>query len=393
MSGAATSSSAWLALIAAGVVIALLSALVMTRPLWRSRGDGPSSKGLAAALTVFVAAITVAGYAWLGTPQALDPALRNAAAPVEAASPHAAITPDQIESMVQLLETRVTERPEDAEGWAMLGRARTLLERHVQAVPAFKRAMELRPDDANLIADYADALAMANGRTLEGEPARLVERALKVDPDNLKALSLAGTIAFNGGDYARAITLWQRMAALAGPGDGAAQIQAGIDEARQRMAAGPTARPALQATAAAAPGVPGVAPPPSGSGAGPAAASASAPASTTLRGTVTLDPALAARARPDDTLFVFARAAEGPRMPLAILRKQVRDLPLEFVLDDSSAMSPATRLSGSSSVVVSARISRAGEAKSQPGDLQGTSAAVAPGTAGLKIVIREVVGP
>ena len=176
---AATTSGAWLAFIALGSIVALLSAAFMTRPLWRQHEDGSSSRGLVAGLVVFVAGVTAAGYAWLGNPQALDPAVRMAAAPAEAASAPAAITPAQIESMVQLLETRVTERPDDADGWAMLGRARALLERHTQAAPAFKRAMELRPDDANLVADYADALAMASGRSLDGEPARLVERALK----------------------------------------------------------------------------------------------------------------------------------------------------------------------------------------------------------------------
>ena len=387
MSGAA-SSSAWLAFIAVGAVIALLSIAVLTRPLWRRRDDGASSKGLVAGLVVFVASVTAAGYAWVGNPQALDPTLRSAAAPADAASAPTAIAPAQIEAMVQMLETRVTERPDDADGWAMLGRARSLLDRHVQAAPAFKRAMELRPGDANLIADYADALAMASGRSLDGEPARLVEQALKLDPDNLKALSLAGTVAFNGGSYARAITLWERMAALAGPGEGAPQIQAGIDEARRRLAAGPTATlPAP--TAAAAASVAGVT---SVTSVTRATGAASAPAAA-LRGSVSLAPALAARVRADDTLFVFARAAEGPRMPLAILRKQVRDLPLEFVLDDSSAMSPAARLSSSRSVVVGARISRAGDAMPQPGDLQGWSAAVAPGASGLKIVISEVVGP
>ena len=381
MSGAA-SSSAWLAFIAVGAVIALLSIAVLTRPLWRRRDDGASSKGLVAGLVVFVASVTAAGYAWVGNPQALDPTLRSAAAPADAASAPTAIAPAQIEAMVQMLETRVTERPDDADGWAMLGRARSLLDRHVQAAPAFKRAMELRPGDANLIADYADALAMASGRSLDGEPARLVEQALKLDPDNLKALSLAGTVAFNGGSYARAITLWERMAALAGPGEGAPQIQAGIDEARRRLAAGPTATMPAP-TAAAAASVTSVT---------RATGAASAPAAA-LRGSVSLAPALAARVRADDTLFVFARAAEGPRMPLAILRKQVRDLPLEFVLDDSSAMSPAARLSSSRSVVVGARISRAGDAMPQPGDLQGWSAAVAPGASGLKIVISEVVGP
>ena len=375
---AATAPSAWLVFVSLGVLVSLLSVGLLTRPLWRRREDGSSSRTLVAGLAVFVASVTVAGYAWLGNPQALELAQRSAAAPADAASAPPAITTAQIEGMVQLLETRVTERPDDADGWAMLGRARALIDRHTQAAPAFKRAMELRPDDANLIADYADALAMASGRSLEGEPARLVERALELDPDNLKALSLAGTVAFNGSNYPRAIALWERMAALAGPGEGAQQIQAGIDEARRRLTAGLPATGPLPDTpvAAVAPG-----------------ASATPTDSAALRGTVRLDPLLAARARPDDTLYVFARAAEGPRMPLAILRKQVRDLPLEFVLDDSSAMSPAARLSAARSVVVGARISRAGDAMPRPGDLQGSSAAVAPGTAGLQIVIREVVGP
>ena len=184
----ATTTSAWLVFVAVGSIVALLSLADMTRPLWRRREDASSSRSLVAGLVVFVASLTAAGYAWLGNPQALDPAVRMAAAPADAASAPTAITPTQIESMVQLLETRVTERPDDADGWAMLGRARALLERHPQAAPAFKRAMELRPDDANLIADYADALAMASGRSLDGEPARLVERALKIDPNNLKAL-------------------------------------------------------------------------------------------------------------------------------------------------------------------------------------------------------------
>jgi cytochrome c-type biogenesis protein CcmH len=115
---------------------------------------------------------------------------------------------------------------------------------------------------------------------------------------------------------------------------------------------------------------------------------------TSVSGTVTLAPALAAKARPDDTLFVFARAAEGPRMPLAILRKQVKDLPFSFTLDDSMAMSTTARLSSTPRVVVGARISARGDATPQPGDLQGYSAPVAPGAAGLKIQIAEVIaGP
>jgi cytochrome c-type biogenesis protein CcmH len=151
-------------------------------------------------------------------------------------------------------------------------------------------------------------------------------------------------------------------------------VQGGIDEARQRAGL-PSAPGTPPATAAA----------PAGNG---------RPASTDavrVAGTVTLSPALAAQAAPDDTVFVFARAAQGPRMPLAVLRRQVRDLPLKFTLDDSLAMSPAARLSMAPQVVVGARISKSGQALPQPGDLLGESAAVALGRSDLKIEIAQVV--
>jgi cytochrome c-type biogenesis protein CcmH len=240
-------------------------------------------------------------------------------------------------------------------------------------VPAFKQAMALRPDDAVLIADYADALAVTNGRKLEGEPDQLIARALKIDPDNLKALSLAGTAAFDRKDYAGALLHWQKMTKLAPDSQFSQQIQSGIDEAR-RLSGGASAAPAAApASAAERPAAPGLA--------------------AAISGTVSLAPALAAKASPEDTVFIFARPAEGSRMPLAILRKQVKDLPLKFTLDDSMAMSPAARLSSASRVVVGARISKAGQAMAQPGDLQGLSAPMGTTAQGLKIEISEVVGP
>jgi cytochrome c-type biogenesis protein CcmH len=106
---------------------------------------------------------------------------------------------------------------------------------------------------------------------------------------------------------------------------------------------------------------------------------------------VSLSPALAAKAQPGDTVFVFARPADGARMPLALLRRQVKDLPLNFDLDDSLAMSPQARLSSVQRVVVSARVSKSGQAQPQPGDFEGSSAAVAVGATGLKLVIERVV--
>jgi cytochrome c-type biogenesis protein CcmH len=318
------------------------------------------------AVTLFALAVVVAGYATIGTPQALDPAARSARG---GAGDHA-ITAQQIQGMIDKLAARLKEQPDDADGWAMLGRSYAVLGQPQQALPAFKRAMELRPDDAALLADYADMLALANNRNLEGEPSRLIARALELDPNNLKALSLAGTAAFLRKDYALALRHWEKMAQLAPDAEFVKQIQGGIDEAR-RLAAG------------AAPGTDMSKP--------PAAKPAPAAAGATVSGVVKLAATLQAKASPEDTLFVYARPAQGPRMPLAILRKQVKDLPLTFTLDDSMAMSPAARLSSAQQVVVSARISKRGDATPQPGDLQGQSAPVAPGASGLTIEIGQVV--
>ncbi len=346
----------------------IVDAVVDAPPATASR-DPISSKSLLVGLGGFVCVVAVAGYAWLGTPQALDTAaVASAAAPAGTAPP---ITAEQVQTMIESLAARLKDNPDDAAGWAMLGRSYAAIGRHDQAEPALKRALALHGDDAVLLTDYADALAMVNGRNLEGEPSRLIERALKIDPSNIKALALAGTHAFVRKDYAAALRHWEKLAQLAPSGEMAQQIQGGIDEAR-KLSGTPTPTAAQVATPTQALALPGA----------------------SVSGTVALDPALVAKARPDDTLFVFARAAEGPRMPLAILRKQVKDLPLTFTLDDSMAMTPTARLSSASRVVVGARISARGDATPQAGDLQGFSAPVAPGAAGLKVQISEVVaGP
>jgi cytochrome c-type biogenesis protein CcmH len=346
--------------LAAGAALLLLTLAWLTRPLWRT----PGSKSLLAMLAGFTLIISAAGYAWIGTPQALNAELRTPPP----------VTVAQVESMVQGLAERLKGRPDDAEGWVMLGRSYAALDRHPEAVPAFQRALALRPRDAGLMADYADALAMASGGKLAGEPSRVIDQALAIEPANPKLLALAGTAAFSRNDFAGALRHWEKLAQLAPDSEYMAQLQSGIDAARQRLA-GPAAAaqtPALKASPAAA-----------------AAASA-------VSGEVHLSPALAAKAAPEDTVFIFARAAEGPRMPLAILRKQVKDLPVHFTLDDSLAMSPAAKLSSAARVVVGARISKSGDAMPRAGDLQGLSAPLVPGSpgaSGLKIEINQSVVP
>jgi cytochrome c-type biogenesis protein CcmH len=254
----------------------------------------------------------------------------------------------------------------------MLARSYATMDRHDQAAGAYAKAIELAPQDAALMADYADSLAVQQGRKLTGTPMTWVRRALKADPAQPKALLLAGTEAFQRQAYPEAIGHWEKVVqgGQASPGL-LQQAQAGLADARQ--AAG---LPPVDATPLASPAT-NVGTP--------------ATAGAQVSGRVTLSPALAAQAKPDDTVFVVARPAQGPRMPLAVLRRQVKDLPLDFVLDDSLAMSPAARLSGASTVVVSARISRSGQAMPQPGDLEGVSPAVPVGRTGLALEIRDAV--
>ena len=335
-------------------------------------------------LAVAVLVIAGLGYRWTGSP-GLQP--RAASAEGAAAGEGAPeVDAAQIAAMVDKLAAHLKEKPDDAQGWAMLARSYNVLGRPAEALSAYKKAMALIPDDARLLADYADALAVQNNRSLVGEPTKLVERALQLDPNNVKALALAGTAAFDRKDFAAAVAHWEKLVQV-GPTDAAfvQQVQAGIAEARSLG----NLPPAATAFTATAPNAAATAAP------APAADSTAAPAAAgagSVSGSVSLAPALAAKAAPGDTVFIFARAAQGSRMPLAILRKQVKDLPLQFKLDDSMAMSPAARLSGAPQVIVGARVSKSGQAMPAPGDLAGQTAPVAPGAVGLKIVIDEVVG-
>ena len=357
------------------------------------------SKRLLAGTAAFVFAVAAAGYAFTGSPtlgslragDSKPGAALSAAAPDPAASDSRDSGLQQIAAMVEALAKRMKERPEDAEGWTMLARSYTVLGRYTDALPAYRRAAELQPANASLLADYADAVAATKGNVINPESAALIERALAADPKNPKALALAGTVAYEQGDYAGAIARWQRMLEGVPPESQLrAQVQSSIDEARTRLgpaaASVPTARAATptatQAQAQAQVQAPAL----------PRAPALSA-AESSVTGSVTLAPELAAQASKDDTVFVFARP-EGGRMPLAVLRARVADLPLTFKLDDSMAMAPtAPRLSSAKSVVVGARISKSGNAIAQPGDLAGEAAApVTPGTKGIAIRIGKVVG-
>jgi cytochrome c-type biogenesis protein CcmH len=330
------------------------------------------SRKLVAILTVGVLVAATAGYWHTGSPDQLSlgtPVHTGSDTTNTGQTAPPATQREEIATMAEMLAVRMKDKPQDAKGWTVLARLFTVLGRHPEALAAYEKAVKLRRDDAPLLADYADSLAVNNRGTLAGEPMKWVEAALKLDPRNVKALALAGAHAYDIKDYASAVKYWEQVLQFGPPDDGyVRQVRAGLEEARQLGGLSASSR----ATAAAAPAMvlPG----------------------NSVSGKVSLSSDLAKLASQEDAVFIYAQAAEGgQRMPLAIQRLQVKDLPVSFKLDDSSSMSPAARISGVKRVIVSARISKSGQAVSSPGDLIGRSAPVAVGETGMIIEIRERV--
>ena len=315
----------------------------------------PARSAYVAALVVAAAlpVTALALYAAFGNPDAM-----RVAASADARAP---MSHEQIESMVERLAVRMKEKPDDPTGWRLLARAYSAMGRYDDAVAAFTQAAIRGTEDAALLADWADALAMKN-QSLQGEPSRLVARALALDPNHPKALALAASGAMDRHDYDAAIAQWKKLKAQF-PQDGAEakEIDAMIAEAG-------VAKSGASATAA-----------------GASDAAAARPRSFGSSDTL---PVIAAAS---DTLFIYARAVQGPRMPLAIVRTTAGEWPRAFRLDDSMGMTPAAKLSNANEVVVEARVSKTGNATPSPGDLLGSSAAVKPGARDVLIVINDVV--
>lgn len=343
-----------------------------------SRAGALTAAIVAGALPIAALMIYVA----LGNFDAFSPLGERSSSRGETAGRHD-ISPEQIAKMIKELEARLEKDPGNAQGWGVLARTYYQLNRFPEATRAYEHAAALTPDDATLLADYADALAATQGGTLQGKPLELVARALAIDPNQWKALALAGTAAFDRKDYAQAVAYWERMKASVPPSSPIAQsIDASIAEARE-LGGGKSAASSAPPAMAKAPST--------AAAAAPAKAPAATASGATVAGTVTLAPALAATVSPDDVVYIFARAAQGPRMPLAIMKKRVRDLPITFSLDDSMSMSPTATLSSAGEVIVGARVSRSGQAIPQSGDVEGFSPPVKVGARGVAVVIEKAI--
>lgn len=315
---------------------------------------------LAAAIGVAVVALATGLYLLLGTPAALQPATGSAS---QQQNVHA-VTPQQIQAMAAKLAERLQDNPADGEGWLMLARSYNALGRFPEASAAFGRAANLLPEDAQLLSDYADTLAMAQGRSLQGDPEKIIKRALAADPRNVKALALSGSAAFERQDYAGAIGEWRKLLAVV-PADSsvADRIRNSIVDAEAR----------------------------SGKGSSPAAVALAPTSAASIRGIVALDSGLRGKVADSDTVFVYARAVAGPRMPLAVKRMTVGELPARFTLDDSMSMAGGPKLSEHKQVVVGARISKSGSATPSQGDLEGYAEPVTMGGENVRVTISKPV--
>ena len=328
----------------------------------------------AAAVVVAIAVpiVAFALYLALGSPAAImerpGSAARASAAPPAAGEPAPQQAARSVEEMVTGLAARLEANPEDANGWLMLGRSYAAMNRLAEARDALLEADKRRADDPTTLVALAEVEAGLNGNDLAGRPTELVQRALDVDADYPRALWLAGFAALQQGDPDTAVGYWQRILEQGGLGEkDAEQVRQVIAQARG------TPLPAAETAPA------GVAKTP-------------APGDARVAVRVSIVPELEGQVAAGDTLFVFARAAEGPRVPLAIVRKTAGELPLDVTLDDSMAMAPQMKLSAFSSVVIGARVSKSGNAMPQSGDLSGVSAVVSHSQAAtVSVVIDQVV--
>ena len=282
---------------------------------------------------------------------------------------------DSLNVLIDQLRKKLEQNPNDAVGWGLLARSYMAMERYADAVPIFEKATKLDPDNASLLADYADALGVHQGRKLDGRPETLIQKALKLDPHNVKALMLSGTIAYNRKDFARAAKEWEDAHAYLPSDDqeSSDQLKASIAEAKRRLGGGPSmnmlvANPPMEATRSAKP-------------------AAQPGRSRAITGKVVLGPNFAGQEALPDTLFVFAKDVAGPPMPVSIVRASKNDLPFTFRLDDSTSPMPSRKLSDIDMVVIVARLSKSGKAMAESGDLEGMSQPIKPGTENITIVI------
>ena len=346
----------------------------------------PRKTVLALCLMLPVCAVLLYG-AW-GSPMGLDPSALARSAPDE--GPNATVTPEKIAQMVGQLERRLQDEPNNVDAWVMLARLQRSQEKFPASEKSFAKALALTPDD-DLAVERAEVVAQVQGGDFSGEPWAVINRILKANPNQNNALLLAGSASFSEGRFAQAIQYWERVRASLPPqSEDINALDSALAQARERLAPGrASVQPPVTGSASAQSSNAGAAsaqPPVStGTSNNPPPASTAA---ARIAGRVSLAPELLAQTSPSDTVFVYATPAQGGRMPLAIVRTTVAALPFDFVLDDSQAMGPQSKLSSASEVVLKARISKTGQAMAQPGELGVSLGPIKNPSSQLSLVIR-----
>ena len=341
-----------------------------------ARTNSNRSIATSAVLILLVPVVAISLYLLLGNTKALlpQPALEQ----MEIIGQTPASEDDghqEISSMVTNLVERLEREPDDLEGWLMLGRTYAIMGRFNEASGIYEKLLAKSPDSAEALVNYADVFAMTQDGSLMGKPIELIDKALRIDPKNPKALALAGTAKFEQGEFKQAAVYWEELLAIIPADSKLAQSVSGSVIQAKSLASNNQKVPAN--TTAQSP---------------KSNKNIEAKTSTpTISGIVKISPLLAARASPGDTLYIYARAKEGPRMPLAIVRLQAKNLPAQFTLKDGMGMNPDMNLSSFSEVVISARVSKSGKAVPASGDLQGFSGVVKIGDQNVNILIDQQV--
>lgn len=317
-------------------------------------------------------------YERIGTPNAIGFSGPGPGTAQTESGPAATNAP-ALSQAAETLAAKLKDNPNDGEGWVLLARTYRATENFAEAAKAYDRALSLVPENADLLAEAAESKGLSSEpRTLQGEPLKLIERALQLEPENQNALFLKGLALAQSDDPAGAEATWNKLIGLMDAGSPAhTAVIEQLNIVRARLGKDPLA-PAAAAPMAAETAPPATPPAASGDAAG-------------IEVSVRLAPELAAQVSPDNVLFVFARAEQGPPAPLAIQRLVAGALPITLKLDENMGMVPGMSLAQFPRVVIGARISKSGNAAAQPGDLEGLSAALDWRAAGkVEVVIDRV---
>lgn len=376
---------------------------------------GTRGRWLIPLLAIAVPALALGVYRVTGTPEII-PRLASAG---QHSTPHGQGEMPSLDVLAERLSARMEQNPADLEGWMMLGRTYFALGQPAQALAALEQAYALAPDEPEVKLTYAEALAANHDNQLEGKPAELISEVLATNPDHLNARWLNGVLSFQRGQYTAAIRSWQGILEQTDPASQDAEdLRNLIEEARKRGGLEPLTRTAEAQTGAEAsqPALAAADPAtaaqldPGGQPDGPSSTAASqapdavsgqppqtqrqspaAGAGGQLLVEVEIAEAFRGQVPPQAAVFVYAKAAAGPPMPLAVRRLSAAQLPTSVTLDDSMAMTPAMKLSSFDQVIVGARVSKSGQAMPMPGDLQGETSPIRIGSAGLEQPVPIVI--